>query len=408
MRSIRGLFLFALLMTTTPNWSWAASTKTLPKGIRSLALRTGIVQGLNQGFDEQGSQMGIGDLRAVTFDAQMLSQQSDRSRLLVDALNAIGSQNLGSQLNLGTLKADAKPAIQFMAPVLAYGIQSNWTLALAVPVISFKNDVSFRVEGSNVESYRQLGAGSISPELSQALDTSPAVEFEKSLRDKGYKPMGSRQQTFLGDLQLVSMYRIQNSRTYSSLLQTTLTLPTGPKYDSDDLLAGNIWGRTSLDNTFVIGYQAARRVSLNPYAGVNLFLPDQVERRVPNSEYDTLPAADQKKTTNRQLGASVKLGMDANFDITRAWSTGVGGEHSVKAQDKYSGSGENLRYDLLSDETDSSASTLRALLTYSSVAAYRAKKALIPGIISLGISDIIAGKNVLKETRTELSTMLFF
>lgn len=388
--------------------AWSASTKTLPKGIRSLSLRTGIISNLSQGYDESGSQMGIGDLKAVTFDATVISNQSANGRLLIDALNSIGSQNLGSQLNLGTLKVDARPELQFMAPVFAYGIQSNWSLALGLPVISFKNNASYRVEGSNAAAYLQLGAGSISPELAAALETSPAVQFEKSVNEKSYKPMGARQQTFIGDVQLVSLFRFQSSRTSSSLLQTTLTLPTGPKYDTDDLLAGNIWGRTSIENTLVFGYQAGRRLALNPYAGLNIFIPDQITRRIPKNEYDTLPALEQKKTTNRQLGSSVKVGLDANLDITRAWSGGVGGEYLTKAQDKYSGPGEGLRYDLLSEETESSAATLRALINYSSVAAYRAKKALLPGIISFGISDIVAGKNVYKETRTELSTMLFF
>lgn len=409
MRTLGISLLLASIATLSPfNAAWGASTKTLPKGIRSFALRTGFIQGLNQGFDDSGSQLGIGDLKSVRFDSDFLTHSSDRSRLLVDALNSIGSQNLGNQLNLGTLKIDARPEVKFMAPVLAFGVQSHWTLALAIPVISFKNEVSYRVEDSNVDYYRQIGAGSISPELSQALNTSPAAEFEKSVNEKGYKPMNSRNQTFLGDLQLVSFYRLSANRSSSSLLQTTLTLPTGPKYDSDDLLSANTWGRTSIENTLIFGFQTTRRLSLNPYAGINIFIPDQVQRRIPRNEYDNLPAANQKETTQRQLGAGVKVGIDSNYDFTRAWSAGLGAEHQSKAKDNYSGPGENYRYDLLSEETDSTSSTLKALLNFSSVAAYRAKQALLPGIISIGISDVIAGKNVLKETRTELSTMLFF
>lgn len=402
------VFLFLLTYVSVGAVALAQSTKTLPAGIRTVSVRTGLISGLNQKYSDAGQIESLSDAKSIKFDSQALLHLSAESRNLIQVLNTTGPQGLGNQLNLGTIKVDALPSVQYTAPIFAYGLRKYWTLAFSIPVIKFRNSVKLSLEGSNVDSYKALGLEGLSDDLKRALNTDVIAETEATLAEKGYLPLDNRDQTFVGDIQLVSLFRFYSDKSTQRLLKTTISLPTGPAYNPDDLMVPNTFGRLSVDNTVVFGFQMSSRFSLNPYAGVQIHLPDRVQMRVPNSDFDTLPAANQKRTVGRWIGPLARLGTEANYQFTRAWSASAGAELNAKASDQYTGSGDELRYDLLSKATDSSSTVINFGATFSSVAAFMAKRAMVPGTLGITFSDTVAGRNTLRETKTELSLMIFF
>jgi hypothetical protein len=407
---MRVLFCLLMLISTLAFASRARcdSTQTLPAGVRSMQVRFGYVSGIDQTFGAGGQLTTLGDSKSITFNATTLARTSADAQNLVSALNSLGSQNLGSQINLGTLKVDTKPRITYEAPVFAYGISKKWTIGFGLPVIQYSNDVHLSSAGSNADAYKRMGLTGFSTQLDRALNINLISEVSKMLADRGYKSLASRQETFVADAQIAALYQIARSKDFEAVYQASFTLPTGPANDPDDLLATNLYGRTGLENSVALGFRLNRHFAFIPHAGILIYAPDNVQARVPNSDDDTLPDSTQKQTVHRQLGMSEKVGADLNWLMTSAWTSSIGSEIMKKGSDKYTGSDSALRYDLLSKDTETQSVRARTGITYSTVNSYMKKRSAIPCIIGLEISDVLAGVNVLRETRAELSFMLFF
>ena len=386
----------------------AASTHVLPSGVRSFAVRSAYVDGMENAYGSNGRLSSLGDSKSMTFDAVTLAKVNDQARNLIDALNAIGSQNLGSQLNLGTLRVHTKPQLAYIAPTFAYGLSKRWTVGVGLPVVQYSNRVRLSAEGSNLESYRNLGLTGFSSQLDQALNIDLVTEVEKLIAQRGYKALKSREETFFGDIQLAALYQLHRGKKLEVLYQTTLSLPTGPANDPDDLLAPNLFARTSLENSINIGWRAFRKVTFVPYASVLVYAPDRVRVRAPASVDDVLPAAEQTRTVQRELGLTSRVGSEATWTFNSEWSTVAGIDFMKKAADNYKGPDQELRYDLLSKDTDSQAVTLKTGLSYSSVAKFKRKQTSVPTLTSFEISDIVSGVNVIRQLKAELSLMVFF
>jgi hypothetical protein len=382
------------------------STSTLPEGINSPSVRYGTIEGINQRYTQSGSLMNLGDYKSVVFDANNLMKMNEKAKELIDALNRFGSQNLGNDFNMGVLKIDTKPEVKYFAPVYARGITDRWTLGVGLPLVTYTNKISMSQQNSNIDFYRQQFSG-LSPELDEALNTNLADAANETLVSKGYKSIQNHKETFLGDTQLVSIYRFYEDDRFAWAYQTTLNLPTGPQYDPDDLAALNVFGRTNVNNELIFSARAGTHFTFAPYMSYLVNLPDHITARVPTNEDDTLPDASTKQSVERQIGNTISLGGNVFYDLNDNFSFGSGYEYAMKERDQYKGSG-NGRYDLLAQDTAARAQKIRGQISYSTVKSYFKKTAAIPLILSLQISDTIAGVNVERQLVQELSLMLFF
>jgi len=382
------------------------TTDVLPGGIDSPSIRVGYIQGIDEKYTQDGSLMKLGDYKSVAFDAAHLAKFNQDAKKLIDALNHFGSQKLGDNFNLGVLKIDTMPSVKYFAPVYARGITDKWTVGVGLPVVNYTNKIHLSQEFSNTEYYRQQFSG-LSPELDQALNTNLAASTNQTLVSKGYKALGDRNETFLADVQLVSMYRFYEDDTQALLFQAQLGVPTGPKYNPDDLAAINIFGRTSLTNTLAYSRRLGMRLSVIPYLSYMYSFQDTVDVRVPTSEDDTLPDESNKENVRRKIGDIATLGGSLVYDYSDALSLGAGYEFAIKEQDTYSGSRDS-RYDLLSQDTAMKAQRARANISYSTVKSYFKKAALIPTVFSFEVSDVVAGMNIERQIVQELNMMLFF
>lgn len=382
------------------------STSTLPEGINSPSLRYGTISNIGEKYTENGTLMNLGEYKSVVFDAKTLQNFDADAQKLFAALNSFGQGQLGNQFEMGVLRIRTAPEVKYTAPVYARGLTKNWTLGLGLPVITYRNVINLSHENSNLDYYRRQYSG-LSAELDRALRTDLVQETYQTLQTKGYKPLTNRDETFLGDVQAVSIYKFfetsQNALTY----QAQLSLPTGPEYDSDDLSALNIFGRTSLNNTVAYSHRLAGRWTVLPFASYLFNVPDQVTARVPTSADDTLPGPETKEGVSRQIGNTAAVGSNVFYEWNDSWQFGTGYDFSMKSADQYKGS-RGGRYDLLAANTESRAHRMKLEVTYSSVKSYFRKTALIPLMVSLEVSDVIAGVNIERQVVQELNFMMFF
>ncbi|WP_413581029.1 hypothetical protein [Bdellovibrio sp. HCB288] len=388
------------------NNAWALlSTETLPVGISSPSFRYGNLDGISERYTEDGTLVKLGDYKSVNFDAQTLQKFNADAQKLINALNKFGGAKLGDKLNLGVLRVETKPHVNYFAPVFAHGLTEKWTLGIGVPFVTYTNKLSLSQQFSNIDYYRQQFSG-INTELDQALATDLGKATNETLAQKGYKKLADQNESFVGDVQLVSVYKFFDNKKTALIYQAQINLPTGPAYDCDNLAALNNFGRTNVNNTVAYSYKISKFTAV-PFLSYILNMPDQITERVPSNPDDTLPDATNKETISRQIGNSQIAGGNLFYDVNDQFSLGTGYEYANKEADSFQGS-RGLRYDLLSKNTQSNYHKVKAQIIYSTVSSYFKKKSLLPMIASLEISDYAYGVNVERQLAQELNLMLFF
>jgi hypothetical protein len=385
------------------------STEVLPESINSPSVRMGVVSGIGMKFLADGDLMTLGDLNSVEFDISTLRQFEPRVNELVAVLNQFGSQRLGDQLSLGVLRVDTTPEVRYLAPVYARGITRQWTVGFGLPVVNYRNKLSLTQQGSNLQAVRSQ-VGNASVDLNEAFDqlsVNLATVAQETLIKKGYKPLVDRNESLIGDLQIVSLVQMNKEEKFSTQLKTLLSVPTGEGDDPDDLADLGAFGYTALENQILGNYNPRKRWQLAAKLGYRYTLPDRVSRRVPTREDDTLPGPETKMIVNRRTGDAFFGGGSVTYSLSPELDLGLGWEFSRKSADTYSGPAA-ARYDLISNQVASSSDRLRIGISYSSIESFFAGQAMLPSIIAYELSDTIAGRNTERIAVHELWLQLFF
>lgn len=385
------------------------STEVLPESVNSPSIRMGVVSGIGMKFMSSGDLMSLGDVNSIEFDAKALAEFEPRVNQLVSVLNQFGNERLGDQLSLGVLRVETTPEVRYMAPVYARGITTNWTLAVGLPILNYKNKLAFRQTGSNIEAVRAR-AGNAIPEVNDALDrlnVPLAATAQSELAGKGYRTLTDRDETQIGDLQLVSILQFAKRETTSAQFKTILSLPTGEGDDPDDLADLGAFGYLAIENQLLGNYVYRGRWQFAAKAGYRHTFEDSVVRRVPLNEADTLPDQNTKETVSRSTGGALFAGGSVTYSASETLDLAVGFEGTRQAADSYEGK-NTRRYDLLSRDTVSSADRVRMGITYSSVETFLDGRAILPAMIAYEFSDTIGGINTERATIHEIWLQLFF
>jgi len=325
--------LFLLFFTVK---SYSLETETLPKNISTSTIKMGFIAGLDQRYQEDGELVKLKDYKSIEFDAPTLAKFNPQAATLVQTLNRFGLYNAGDLFNLGTLEFETKPTIKYVAPVYAYGLRDNWTVGIGIPVIQYSNEVAMKQSLSNVEYYNQFRG--LSADLDAALDTDLRAATQSTLAQKGYMPIEDRSENFVGDIQLVSVYKMYDSGESKLIHQATLTLPTGPEYNSDDLLALNTFHKTSLENTFGYSKIVGSFLTASPYVNFRYVMPEEITVRVPKNSEDVLPDQSSKDQVMLEEGFTTEIGTKFDFDLSQDFKIGTDYKFGQKNADKYSDS----------------------------------------------------------------------
>ncbi len=386
-------------------------TQTIPLGIYSPSVRMGTVSGLSEKYTDSGNLANTVDLRSVEFNAKKLSAIEPKLEQLIGLFNRMGRYDLGAQLNKGTLKIDSQPVIKYTGAVLAYGVNDRWTVGAGIPVIHYKNDIQLSKSASNIGAFKaiasQLGVDELTQGLQQLDDIDLISSFRSELKKKGFNDFENQDQTFLGDLQIASLYHLDDYGRIESQFRMNFVLPTGPKYNPDNLAALNQFGYTYIEPQMIAAYPVMDRVKVASLVGLRLYVPDQVTVRVPQNENDILPGMEQKETLTRSTGMKMTESLQLSYTVSEAWTLFGISEWAQKAEDRFEG-GNQKRYDLLSRDSETQAQIVTAGASFSSVEGYQKRKKGIPAMVTAQISDTIAGKNVERQLVQEVSATLFF
>ena len=385
------------------------SADTLPKGIWSPSIRIGYVSGIGQEYGSNGTLESLGDIHTMAFDATKLISIQPQVAQLVSALNQFGSQNLGDKINLGYLKFNIQPEINYYAPVFARGITDHWTIAIGAPIIHYSNNVGLESTGSNIDAiHSQVGYSS--SQLNGAfnsLKVNLVTQAQQTLTSLGYKPLGQTNQTYLGDIQIASLYQFYHDDRFKVMAKTLIGLPTGPEADPNDLMSLDISGQTSLEQQFIVNYRLSAPLTLAGKVFYHYSFADHVDKRVPLDENDTLPAQDQTEKVTRKLGDAGGIGVSATYAAYERVAFSGGMELQTKAADRFSGS---MPYDYaaLSSATNTTYELMKLGVAYSTVTSYFKQESFLPFIASFEYSDTIAGVNMPRITTNELWLTMFF
>lgn len=391
------------------------STEPLPSHVNSPAFRYGMVSGVDSKYNSSGAVETLSDINTVNFNSDQLKKISPEIETLVLVLNQLsGTQRLGDQLNLGTLRIETEPNVKYFVPIYARGITNDLTLGAAMPVVFYKNKLSLVQSNSNAaEICRQIGptpSDDLRDACNKLKSTRMTDEVRKELANKGYRPIEDRNETLLGDFQLVSFWRFFNQDQldrHTMVLRNTVTLPTGKSNDPDDLADLGSFGQTAIEAQLLHNYMIVPRVRFATKAAYKLTLPDHVDARVPKSEGDFLPGPETKQKVSRNLGDTTTLGAAVTWNFFGDFGVAGGYEYALKSADRFGGD-RGSRYDLLEKDTGSEAHRLRAGFSYDTIGLYKRTKSVPPMKLDFEVSNTIAGRNSDRSLTNELSLMLFF
>lgn len=390
------------------------STEPLPQSVNSPAFRYGSISGVDSKYNASGTVETLSDINTINFNSDQLKKISTDIETLVLVLNQLsGTHRLGDQLNLGTLRIETEPTVNYFVPIYARGITDDLSMGVALPVVFYKNKLALAQSNSNADEVCEKLGPTPSDDLKEACqklrNTRMTDEVRKELANKGYRPIEDRKETLMGDLQLVSFWRFFNrdNARHTMVLRNTLTLPTGKANDPDDLADLGAFGQTALEAVLLHNYLIFPTLRLAAKAGYKLTLPDHVDARVPKNESDVLPAQDSKENVGRNLGDTITMGAAATWNFWGDFGIAGGYEYARKGADRYTGS-RGRRYDLLEKETSSEAHRLRGGLSYDTIGLYQRTKKVPPMKLDFEVTNTVAGRNTDRSLTNELSLTLFF
>lgn len=406
------MILFFLFTGSESAFSMDA-TETLPAGITSPAIRFGMVTGVDSKYNSDGTVQSLNEINTINFTSDQIAKLGGSEvNSLVTILNQFSQQNLGSQLNLGTLRVETEPDVRYIAPIFARGINEKFTLAVAMPIVFYQNDLRFNQSNSNVSAIcdQIQGAQNNLNELRDAcqkLNTKITDAAQNEIQKKGFKPVRSRKETVFGDIQLVGLWKFYERDIHSLMVRTSLTLPTGQKNDPDDLADIGAFGYRAIEPILIYNIMPIKSVRLSAKIGYKLMIPDHAVYRVPGSAGDVLPGPETKENLSRDIGDTITLGTAANYYFWKSFSIAGGYEYTQKGADSFSGE-KNARYDLLAKDTRSTAHKLRAAFSYDTIDLYKRTKSIPPLKLDFEVSNTIAGTNSDRQLVNEVSLTMFF
>ena len=387
------------------------STETLPRTINSPQFRYGIMDGADKKFDATGSLITQVDANSMNFGMAQIIALDPKALVLIEALNQ-ASPGTGNKLNLGTLKIDARPEVRYIAPVFARGTTKKLTLAVAIPIINYTNNVEVSQSGvNNAAALRAEAGGSLGAQgeaAFQILQAGVVAGLTDSLQKGGYKPLVSRQESLVGDLQLHGLYNFYNNKRFSALSKTIVSLPTGKQDDPDDLMDLGTYGELAVEQGLVGNLSLSNRITLAAKASYKLVAPLNSDVRVPRSTGDALPGLDRKETVLRDGGDTTTVGTSASISVNDEFTVGSGIDLSHKQKDQLYGSNEDWDYSILENRSEQTAAKGKIGIEYSTTTAYTKGRTKIPFKIAYEFANTFAGKNVLNTSVHEFALSLFF
>lgn len=420
--SLSGLFLFLFPFVfssiVSPSWCFAGglaapfeveNASVLPPSIRNPRLKN-INTWVEGKYNSLGKVEPLGEKlnRSVLWE-NVISAQSDetKKKLLKGTLE---TKKLTSADAVGNITGSVNAYANVNVPVFAYGINERWTIALAVPVykVELSADTGFVVNPNTQKIIDDLytkdsvKASDMNQQLSHPLND--------SLYKMGYKPIESEKFTALGDMKLVSKYKLSDSDSDVLTLKSELTLPTGRVSDVDKLVelpTGD--GQYDIGLGLIWDHTLVSQLSWNLYTFGTIQLPDQIKRRIPKNPDGGLTP--DVESVDRNSGDQWTLGSSFQWGSPKGgFYANLGYIYQYMQATQFRGRlFEKERYDWLSNQyPDQWLTSLVSQVGYSSIESYRSKEFPIPLQANIGFGRPLSGRNATSADVYLAELVLFF
>jgi hypothetical protein len=413
---IGGLLLLTIFQATIIH------AQVLPRGVGAVYMGTRQYSSGTPYFDINGKPTTLSERFDMNYNGSFLRSGKAGTDLkkLYDNIRAFESvkggqeRTMADDLELGVQKATVD--LQFDAKVLGfgYGLTDKWTLLLGIPIMRASIAADIDVSGNNnaLAIKNRLGDAAFD-ELKAGLDEASRINrntiLSKINDEYKYKDISYWEYAGLGDLLIGGRtswdFPKAKGPSYSLLLTTYLSLPTGPQYDPDALAQVPISrGFTALDITSDHKFKW-ERLTLGSELGGAFGLPQKTQRRVPVGS-EVLITADRKVDVNWSPGPETWVSAYAGVGTPTYQATyklGINEDHP----DTFSGPIEG-DYDLMGEEASSQEIYHQLIFTVSTVDSYNSNKFFMPFIINLTGHQSIGGRTTLGKRYVELTFMTFF
>lgn len=387
------------------------SAMVLPKGVRNINFK-GAYTSPDSVFKNDGERAGLANpmnMQITGADAIIGKDNNLEKAGLLQKLRAIGEdESTVIAKSLGQINGQ----VAVSAPIFAWGITDKWTAAVVVPIKRYSLNIHTGVKQTNKKAIKALRSHLADSGMGKEIE-----EFERKMadpirwkaRDYGYDEIpGLENKTQLGDIQIVNKYQVISKPFHKLTLSGGLTLPTGKPMLVDKLvnIAGGD-GQTDISVGANYDYQLGKYLTFSSGIAYTAQFADTVERRMPE-QAKSLIGREKDANISRNLGDIMGASVASTFKIKGA-ALGVGYNFQYKQEDTYEGSTfASERYGWLAKDSEQNMHALLAKIGYDTIGLYQEGKFPVPLLFSVTHTQIVSGKNVVKNPLTTLDISMFF
>lgn len=385
------------------------TTAVLPRGVRNPRIRA-LVSTMDERFSSGGGTEPLGAKlnKSVTWQDVIDSKDDSTERALVEG--KVGSLGFSKGDSAGNTTGVVNTYLNVKVPVFAIGVTDKLMMAVAVPVVDVEvnADTGFQKSQQGQEFVNSVGESD--PEKGREAADNLNNAINSKLKRLGYEPIQSHKVSSIGDIRVIGRYLTYEAERHAITLRGDATLPTGTPPNADkalDIPTGD--GQWDLGAGVIYDYFVTRDRALcaNTYFGYTAQLPDQIERRLPVSEYDSLSR--DKELLERDLGDIYSAGAALTYQFQ--WGFNFGAAYGFQFQERARYKGTRFsqhRYRLLEAGTLQSMHSATAGIGYSTIELFRRKQFMLPLQLNLAYSKPLKGRNVVKNELFAFEFVMFF
>ena len=393
----------------------AAVYDTLPRGVDVFVARQVTTTTIESKYD--ANHQNDPYMLKENFTSSKLENINGVVQSYFQELKAI-SPEAYNQFSMGEFEAKATAEVSVQGFSLARGLTDHLTVYGILPLYHIKTNVVFRqTQKSNLSAIQ--AAVQNSPGNNTALSTFvrqltlQIPETNEQLLQSiivnyyGYKPLGKWEKDGLGDTEIGAIYRFTDFYDRGFSLSAGLVLPTGQADDPDslqDVSTGD--GQTDAFVESLAGISFFDRA-------IQFDLKTRYTYQFASTKtmraYDdpTLPMGQTKEVMKEKLGNKIDATFSLTYNPTLWINFNTALLYSSVGSSKYSASNIKIAA-ALADQTASSAEWVRLGAGYSSVEAYKAKRADIPFEINIYAQKLVNAKSAPSYSRYDLEFRLYF
>lgn len=388
------------------------TANTLPKGVRNPRFKN-VFMSVDGKFDSNGTELPLGYKlnKVVTWQDLKDAQSTNEDKAKIDAVRASAGITGDSP---GATSGQVNTYANVKVPVLGMGITEQWTMAVAVPIMSI--DVAATsgfVANSDGQSFVNTGTDAGGPYKGDEARNKLNNAVNEKLKRLGYKEgVVNKTVSGIGDIRLVSKVKMYTDEDQTFTLRNDLVLPTGKKPDADkaiDIPLGD--GQWDIGATGVYDRKLWDRHTVwNSYLGYTFQSSDQLDRRLPTSDTDALSA--DKELVSRKLGDVINVGTSLSHTFSRVGvvaGAGYGFQYMMKTKYQDGANGNKYRYRLLENEMpEQLLHTGTATAGFSTVEWFKQGRFKVPFQALVSYSHPFSGRNVTTNDVVSADLVLFF